>query len=301
MKRRKFLKFTLPLAFTGKALAAPAAEPDLIFGVIADPQYADAEPKWGRFYRNSLTKLADAIADLNKQPLEFTATLGDLIDRDFKSFDAIMPIYSQLKSSHFPICGNHDFEVADEDKSKVLEAIKLDKAYYSVVRKSWRFLFLDGTDMGVWRYPASDERTAAAKEMLKRLSESRIPNAQNYNAAIGEEQMKWISSELEAASAAGQRVIAFCHYPLMPAGNAHNLWNAVELTTLFAKNPHVVAWMNGHNHKGNYAKDGNCHYVNFKGMVETEKETAYAVVKCYPDRLEIEGMGMEPARKLESN
>jgi hypothetical protein len=33
-------------------------------------------------------------------------------------------------------------------------------------------------------------------------------------------------------------------------------------------------------------------------MVETEKETAYAVVKCYPDRLEIEGCGLEPDRSL---
>ena len=62
MLRRNFLKITLPLAFAGKATATPAIEPELTFGVIADPQYADAEPQWGRFYRNSLTKLADAAA-----------------------------------------------------------------------------------------------------------------------------------------------------------------------------------------------------------------------------------------------
>ena len=56
--------------------------------------------------------------------------------------------------------------------------------------------------------------------------------------------------------------------------------------------------MNGHNHSGNYGKSGNCHYVNFKGMVETEMKTAYATVKCYPDRLVIEGMGLEPNREL---
>lgn len=49
MKRRNFLKITLPLALAGKASAAPATEPDLTFGVIADPQYADADSKWGRF------------------------------------------------------------------------------------------------------------------------------------------------------------------------------------------------------------------------------------------------------------
>ena len=56
--------------------------------------------------------------------------------------------------------------------------------------------------------------------------------------------------------------------------------------------------MNGHNHKGNYGKQKNCHYINFKGMVETEKETAYAVVRCFADRLEIDGYGLEPDQTL---
>jgi predicted phosphodiesterase len=299
MKRRSFLKITLPLALAGKAAAAPAAVPDLCFGVIADPQYADAAPKWGRFYRNSLAKLEHAVADLNKHPLDFTATLGDLIDRDFVSFSSVMPIYAKLTASHFPVCGNHDFEVADEEKSKVLGAIGLEKAYYSVVRKSWRFLFLDGTDIAIWRYPADDGRTAAAKEILRAGMELKVPNFQEYNAAIGSEQMEWIAAELEAAKAAGERVILFCHYPAFPVGNAHNLWNDAKLVELIARHTHAVAYMNGHNHAGNYGKSGSCHFVNFKGMVETEADTAYSVVKCFPDRIEIEGYGMEPDRKLD--
>ena len=298
MKRRNFLKITLPLALVGNATAAPAAEPELTFGVIADPQYADADPKWGRFFRNSLAKLEEAIADLNTRPLEFVATLGDLIDRDFASFASVMPIYSKLKSPHFPICGNHDFEVADADKGKVLGAMGLDKPYYSVVRKSWRFLFLDGTDTGVWRYPAEDARTATAKGILEKLTAEGLPHAKDYNAGIGKEQMQWIASELEAAQTAGQRVILFCHYPLIPVGNPLNLWNNTELLDLIAKHKHVAAYMNGHDHAGNYGTRGNCHYVNLKGMVETEKETAYSVVKCFPDRLEIEGYGLEPDREL---
>jgi len=299
MKRRSFLKITLPLALAGKASAAPAAGPELTFGVIADPQYADADPKWGRFYRNSLAKLEGAVSDLNTRPLEFIATLGDLIDRDFASFASVMPIYAKLKATHFPVCGNHDFEVADEDKGKVLGAMGLEKPYYAVIRKSWRLLFLDGTDTGVWRYPADDARTAAAKAMLEKAKEAKLPNAQEYNAGIGAEQVKWIAAELEAAQAAGQRVIVFCHYPVIPAGDPHNLWNSEELVALIAKHPHAVAYFNGHNHKGNYGKSGSCHYVNFKGMVETEKETAYSVVKCFPDRIEIEGYGLEPDRELE--
>ncbi|MDP4625060.1 MAG: hypothetical protein NWT08_07970 [Akkermansiaceae bacterium] len=57
MDRRKFLTITLPLAIAGKVCAAGTTEPELVFGVIADPQYADAAPKGTRFYRNSLASL----------------------------------------------------------------------------------------------------------------------------------------------------------------------------------------------------------------------------------------------------
>ena len=301
MKRRDFFRVTLPLAFVGSANAAPSETAEIAFGVIADPQYADAEPKWNRFYRNSLVKLEEAVADLNKLRLDFTVTLGDLIDRDFASFASVMPIYAKLTASHFPVCGNHDFEVADADKGKVLGAMGLEKPYYAVTRKSWRFLFLDGTDSAIWRYPSTDEATEFAIKRLRAYKDAKLPNAQEYNAAIGGRQMEWIAAQLEDTAAAGERVILFCHYPVIPAGNAHNLWNDAKLVALIAKHPHAVAYMNGHNHAGNYGKSGNCHYVNFKGMVETEKETAYAVVKCFADRIEIEGYGLEPNRELGKN
>lgn len=243
-------------------------------------------------------KLKAAIADLNTKPLAFVATVGDLIDRDFASFSAVMPIYTKLSHEHFPVCGNHDFEVADEDKGKVLGAMGLEKPYYSVIRGSWHFLFLDGTDIALWRQAANDPATAEARRILEGAAATGKPQAKKWNGGIGKEQMAWIKAELDRAKDAGRRVIVFNHYPVIPAGNPHNLWNADELVSLFGEYDHIAAYMNGHNHSGNYGIHGNCHYVNFKGMVETEEETAYATVQCYPDRLEIQGYGLEPDRGL---
>ncbi|QTN30965.1 metallophosphoesterase [Akkermansiaceae bacterium] len=284
MKRRDFIRITLPIALAGRAAGATSETPDLTFGVIADPQYADVETHGSRFYRNSLAKLEHAIADLNTRPLDFTVTLGDLIDRDFKSFGSVMPIYEKLKSRHFPILGNHDFSVEDGEKGKVLAALGMEKAYHSMVIKGWRFLFTDGTDDAIWRYPASDPRTLAAKKPYR-------------NSGICAEQMAWIAEELAAAKESGQRAIVFNHYPAFPE-KGPNITNSKELVALIGKHGNVAAYMNGHHHAGNYAEKGGCHYVNFKGMVETEKETAYATVSCYSDRLVIEGMGLEPGRSL---
>jgi hypothetical protein len=110
--------------------------------------------------------------------------------------------------------------------------------------------------------------------------------------------MAWLKTELEAANSKGQRVILFNHYPVIPIGDVHNLWNAEELVSLLGKYDNVAAYMNGHNHAGNYGTHAGCHYVNFKGMVETENQTAYGIVRCFSDRLEIEGSGLEPDREL---
>jgi hypothetical protein len=298
MKRRTFIKITLPLALVGNASAAPAAGPDLTFGVIADPQYADAEPIASRFYRNSLAKLESAVADLNTRPLDFTTTLGDLIDLDFASFRPVVEIYAKLASPHHPVLGNHDFSVADADKGKVLEALGMKEPYFSKVLKGWRLVFLDGTDTAVWRHPAEDPRTAAAKATLTEMAaRSGRPFNPAGDTAIGAQQMAWLGKELDAAAREGQRVIVFNHYPVFPAVPP-NLLDAADIVSLIGKHPHVAAYMNGHNHRGNYGKQAHCHYVNLKGMVETEKETAYAVVKCFADRLEIEGCGLEPDRSL---
>jgi len=305
MKRRQFLKLSLPISLPlvmagrGDAQSVQADEqPSLTFGVIADPQYADYPAKGTRYYRNSIRKLQVAIKELNQQPLDFVVTLGDVIDRDFASFKAIMPLYDALKSPHRLVLGNHDFSVADEDKHRVMAAMGMKKNYYSEVRGDWRMIYLDGTEVSTFRYPKDDTRTAAAEQLLQKLKKSAVPQAAPWNEAIGKKQMAWLKQELDAAKVMRQRVIVFNHYPACPQGDAHNLWNADEVVELIAGYPHVAAYMNGHNHVGNYAEHKGCHYVNFKGMVETENTSAYAIVKCFDDRIEIDGIGAEPDREL---
>ena len=55
----------------------------------------------------------------NKLNLSFVVHLGDFIDRDFESFDKVVPIYNRLKAPHYHVLGNHDFEVADDKKALV--------------------------------------------------------------------------------------------------------------------------------------------------------------------------------------
>lgn len=119
-----------------------------------------------------------------------------------------------------------------------------------------------------------------------------------WNGAMSEKQLSWLERQLDASKVANERVIVFSHFTVLPAGDGHNLWNAEALVKLLTQYDHVDAYMNGHNHQGNYCEQDGIHYLNFKGMVESSMDSAYAVVTCFADRIEVEGYGLEPDRKL---
>lgn len=298
LTRRGFLALVPAMGAAPLLAQAAGKTPQLRFGVIADPQYVDAPPAGTRHYRASLEKLESAIAELNRHELAFTITLGDLIDRNFASFDPVLERYARLRSPHRIILGNHDLAVADADKSKVLGKLGLESGHRSFTHGKWRLVMIDGTEVSTYRYGKDDPRTTEARKMLEDLKARKQSNAQDWNGAISGAQLRWLEDELEAAKAAGQRVIIAGHFPLLPADDPHRLWNSDEVVKVIDRHPHVAAYFNGHNHKGNYAQAGKCHYVNFKGMVETATDNPFAIVSCYDDFLMIDGYGPEPDREV---
>lgn len=81
------------------------------FGIVADIQYADADKKGDRDYRNSLSKLEIGVNEFNSHNLSFVVNLGDMIDHDYISFDKPLAILKNLKAPLHNVIGNHDFEV----------------------------------------------------------------------------------------------------------------------------------------------------------------------------------------------
>ena len=272
----------------------PSGKPLFSFGVIADCQYCNVTvPKTAqRQYALSPKKLTACVEHLNRLDLRFVVHLGDFIDRDFESFGVVSPIYDKLKADHYHVLGNHDFEVADDLKAKVPAALGLTSRYYQFRHHGYRFIALDGNDVSLHAYPAGDPRHKAAKAVHEKLPDG----TPTWNGALGQAQLDWLKKALAEAKRAGERVILFCHFPVYPE-NVHNLWNAVEVLAVLRGSRSVVAYMNGHNHAGNYGRLAKRHFVTFSGMVDTER-TAYAVVHVHKDRLEIQGFGRQKSMTL---
>lgn len=268
----------------------------LRLGVFADCQYCNCEPVGSRFYRNSPEKLTECITHFNREEsLEFVVGLGDLIDRDFSSFDTLQPILDQSVHTIYNIPGNHDFEVEKEKLAKVPEALGLDKTYYTVEKDDWLFIFLNGNEVTL--NSSNPEIVKKAKKILAELKAAEKPNAYEWNGGMSRKQINWLDDQLSAAKNKNLKVALFCHYPLLPF-EAHALWNAEEVLEVIKKYHNVKLWLNGHNHKGNYTEKYGIHFLTLHAMVETENENAFSIFAFSGDKIEVEGFGREPDRKL---
>jgi len=266
-------------------------------GIITDCQYCNCDIKWNRFYKKSPLRLKKAVDELNKHPLEFTIHLGDFIDRDFKSFDSVTPIWNQLKSKSYHVLGNHDFEMADSLKKHVPQKMNLTNRYYSFNTHNWKFIVLDGNDLSF--YGSIDSlKLDEAKILFETKQKDSLPYAQTYNGGLSATQLIWVKKELELAQKNNLNVGFFNHFPANPIDN-HNFWNTQEFLTLIANYSNIKLFMNGHNHEGAYVEENGIHYITFKGMVDTENKSSFAFAEITSDSIFITGFGREENRRLQ--
>jgi manganese-dependent ADP-ribose/CDP-alcohol diphosphatase len=264
-------------------------------GIISDCQYCDCNVKWDRYYKKSPQRLAEAIAVLNKDSLNYTIHLGDFIDKGFESLERILPLWKRLKSPSYHVLGNHDFEVKDSLKEKVIKQLRLENRYYSFIEEDWRFIVLDGNDLSF--HGALTNAKKEQTDSLFNLLNKELPYLKKWNGALSSEQLTWVQKELDSAVKKNQKVGFYCHFPIFPI-DQHNIWNREQFLSIIKPFANVKIFFNGHNHAGAYQMENNVHYLTFKGMVDTENTSAFAKVQFNKDTITVEGYYREPSRKL---
>ncbi|PQJ80914.1 phosphoesterase [Polaribacter porphyrae] len=265
-------------------------------GVIADCQYCNCEIKWGRYYKKAPQRLKEAVATLNKDSLAYTIHLGDFIDKQIWSLDSILPTWNTLKSKKYHVLGNHDFDVGQVNKQKVLDKLNIKNRYYSFTKNDWRFIVLDGNDLSFYG-TLSEEKKQQTDSLFNLLKDKDLPYLKIWNGGLSNKQLNWIQKELDKAVKQNQKVGFYCHFPIYPIDN-DNLWNREQFISLIKPYKNVKFFFNGHNHNGAYKFINNVHFLTFKGMVDTENSSAFAKVKFEKDTIYIKGYQREPSRKL---
>ncbi len=288
--------FYLPFSETLTNESAPApSEPIITFGVIADIQYCDCDPAGTRFYRESLEKLSDAIDDFNSLSPDCIITLGDMIDRDFNSYEVLLPLFDNCKAPVYHTLGNHDFSVDKKYLKDIRPLLNTGKGYYSFIIKGYRFIILDSNDLSV--YSPSRKKRDSASKLLTELNEAGAHHSHEWNGGIDNEQLTWLNRELKESTHKDEKVILFTHHPLWPE-TGHNVLNYRSVLATIEPYDNIIAGFCGHDHKGGYGNSGLIHFVNLKGMVETPDINAYAIVEIYQNKIWIKGRGREKSQIL---
>jgi calcineurin-like phosphoesterase family protein len=276
----------------------PTQQP-LKVAMVADCQYCDCDysERWDNDYRAGKTRLIAAIDTLNKEGIDLGFHLGDLIDRDMRSYATLFPI---LKSAGFPfhhVLGNHDFKVAPEHKSSVLPMLNLRNGYYSMVRNNYRFIVLDGTEVSNYRY-ADSSRAAQADKIMELYAKDNRPQAKPWNGGMSNQQLNWLQQQLDSCTTLKQNAIIMCHFPVSPAGDA-NLWNDKEVVDLISKYDVVKLFINGHHHPGNYTETNGIPFVTMHALVSTQQTTSFGYLNLFDRKIELIGFGRELSRTWE--
>jgi hypothetical protein len=265
-------------------------DPILKIGLVADPQYADKPLAGKRYYRESIWKLNEAVATFNENQVDFVQNLGDIIDVGWISYDSILPVYTNLAPGieNYHLLGNHDFAIPPSRMPQLLEKLSMPDHYYSYEKKGWLFIVLDATDVAYYSNALHDHDIKKLNKYFD--STTGKPNHKTYNAAIGEKQQKWLKKELKKAKSSQRRVIVFSHSPVRPPSGTENLWNNDEIVDILEGSPNVVAYINGHNHAGNYETINGIHYITLFGMVDT-RISSYGILEIYDHELVLKGFG----------
>lgn len=298
MNRRNFIGLTAAAVSFSKAHGAEIGEkPLLSFGLITDIQYADAEPEGERHYRESIPKLKVAVAWLAQRKLPFTLHLGDLIDRDFMAFATVTPLMEGLGHPVRHLLGNHDYDVADGEKGRVVSTMGMPRDYYQFSQSGVRLVMLDTNDLSTYKYPKGSPQDLESEALLKKLTEEKLNSAKPWNGGISEAQLQWLDGELAAADLAEERVILCGHHPLLP-GDGLQAWNCDGVLAVIDRHPSVMAYFNGHNHAGAEVMRHGIPYITFKSVLHEPGVNSFSAIHVFADRLEIEGNGREVSRTI---
>lgn len=249
----------------------------LSFGMVTDSHYADINVSGNRYYRDSIDKMAEAIALFNSQQLDFLMETGDYKDKGADAaqtisfLQAIETAFQQFNGPTYHVLGNHDTD--NISKTQFLANIvntNIDPAgkYYSFDFNSVHCVVLDAN----YRSDGVDYDSGNFD-----WTDANIPPA----------ELTWLQQDLAATSFP---TLVFIHQLLDGVGTVY-VKNAPAVRTVLENSNKVMAVFQGHYHEGRISQINGIHYYTLIAMVvgSYPPSNSYATVEVQSDQIIITG------------
>ena len=243
------------------------------FGIVTDSHYADTDYRGSRYFRETIPKMEECVALMNRLQVDFLIELGDFKDQDTPPdkentllyLKTIERLFQQFNGPRYHVLGNHDLDsLSKEDFLKAVDntGIPPHSRYYAFDLKDMHFIVLDAN----FKSDGSDYKNGNFKW-------------QDTNIPMG--QIDWLKADLKSTH---KPVIAFVHQQLDCEGDLC-VNNAKEVRSVLERSGKTLAVFQGHNHRGHYSRQAGIHYYTLKAMVEGSgsHNNAYAVVEIHED------------------
>lgn len=236
-------------ALASLAAGAPRPEPVVRFGLLTDIHHADRPPAGTRHYRESLGKVRDAVAELNRQKASLAFELGDFIDAgpDVKTeigfLKTVEAEYGKFRGRRHHVLGNHC--VYTLTKKEFLQTVGAKTTQFSLDHGGVHFIVLDAC------YRA-DGKPYGRKNFD--WTDSNIPPA----------ALTWLANDLAATD---KKCLVLIHQRL-DVGGHYGVKNAADVRKVLETSGKVLAVFQGHYHRNDYRQIGGIHYATLRAVVE---------------------------------
>jgi len=250
------------------------------FGWATDAHYSDKTEEKGRFFRESLAKMAEFVNHMNQEDVDFIITSGDIADHRpdgneesaMKDLQDIETVLRKFNGPLYHVLGNHDLDgLLKKQYLQVImnTDIPENRTYYSFDHSGVHFIvldanyFADGLDHGQG-------------------------NAHWTDVHLPEIELQWLAKDLNSSPLP---VIVFVHQQLDTEGK-HSVNNAAEVREILQSHKNLLAVFQGHKHDGDFNEIAGIHYYTLKAMVEGSGgiNSSYAIVTIENDySIQIQG------------
>ncbi len=264
--RRAFLRRS-SLFLAGSAMAsadllrAAEDEPLARIGLVTDLHYADKPPAGSRYYRETLSKFAEAADRFQREKVDCLVELGDIIDAaesvdvETSYLERIAREFAAAHDRRYFVVGNHCVDTLT--KSEFSEIVGQKQTSLSFDLGGYHWVVLDACFRG-------DGEPYGRKNF--KWTDANVPAA----------ELDWLENDLAGTA---HKTVVFIHQRLDGEG-PHSVKNAPRVRAVLEKSGKVLAVLQGHYHRNDYREVGGIHYCTLAAMVEGsgEENNAYAVL-----------------------